>query len=119
MNLTTRTLACAFALMSTTAYARVTTIQITSVEPFAPGTTFGEAGAYEKVKGTFKGELDPRDPRNAVIVNLDRAPRNAAGRDPCGRIHERTLVRSRDCAPHPIRVRRAGKTGVLTPAPGA
>jgi hypothetical protein len=32
------------------------------------------------VKGTFKGELDPRDPRNRVIVNLDKAPRNAAGK---------------------------------------
>jgi hypothetical protein len=80
MNLTTRTLACVFAIMSTTAYARITTIQITSVEPFAPGTTFGDGGAYENVRGTFRGELDVKDPRNAVIVNLDRAPRNAAGR---------------------------------------
>ncbi|HEX2826663.1 MAG TPA: alpha/beta hydrolase domain-containing protein [Burkholderiales bacterium] len=80
MNPTTRTLACTLALMSTTAYARITTIEIESVEPFAPGTAFGDGGAYEKVKGTFRGELDPRDPRNAVIVNLDRAPRNAAGR---------------------------------------
>src|SRR3954470_15315873 len=80
MNLTSRTLACAFAIMTTTAYARVTTIQITSVEPFAPGTTFGDAGAYERVKGVFKGELDLSDPRNAVIVDLDRAPRNHAGK---------------------------------------
>ena len=36
-------------------------------------------GAYERVRGTFKGELDPRDARNRVIANLDKAPRNAAG----------------------------------------
>jgi hypothetical protein len=80
MNLTTRTLACTFALMSTTAFARVTTITITSVESFAAGTTFGDAGAYERVKGTFKGELRPGDPRNKVIVDLDLAPHNAAER---------------------------------------
>ena len=62
------------------ATARVLEFNITAVEPFAEGSTFGNAGAYERVRGTFKGELDPADPRNKVIVNLDKAPRNAAGR---------------------------------------
>ncbi|MGZ5119048.1 MAG: alpha/beta hydrolase domain-containing protein, partial [Burkholderiales bacterium] len=72
-------IACAVAWVSTPAMARLTSLTITSVEPFAPGTTFGTAGAYERVKGVFKGELDPQDRRNRVIVNLDKAPRTAAG----------------------------------------
>ena len=56
------------------------TVIINSVEPFASGTTFGSTGAYERVKGVFRGELDPQDARNRVIVNLDKAPRNAAGK---------------------------------------
>ena len=54
------------------------------MEPFAEGSTFGpafgNAGIYERVRGTFKGELDPADARNKAIVNIDKAPRNAAGR---------------------------------------
>ncbi len=34
---------------------------------------------YEKLTGRFHGELDPSDPRNAVITDLDLAPRNARG----------------------------------------
>ena len=63
-----------------TAAAHVTEFNIVAVEPFAEGSAFGNAGAYERVRGTFKGELDPADARNKVIVNLDKAPRNAAGR---------------------------------------
>ena len=41
--------------------------------------SFGSAGAYERLDGTAYFEVDPKDPLNAVIVNLDRAPRNARG----------------------------------------
>ncbi len=71
---------CALIFAATPAGARLTEINIAAVEPFAAGAEFGETGAYERVKGTFKGELDPVDARNRVIVNLDKAPRNAAGR---------------------------------------
>jgi hypothetical protein len=37
-------------------------------------------GEYEKLKGTVELELDPSHPSNAVIVDLERAPRNARGR---------------------------------------
>lgn len=40
---------------------------------------FGSAGRYERVLGRFFGELDPTDPLNAFIVNIDGAPRNARG----------------------------------------
>jgi len=61
------------------ASARVTTLRIDRVEPFAAGTAFGDTGAYERVIGIARGELDPADPRNRIIVDIDRAPRNAAG----------------------------------------
>jgi hypothetical protein len=34
---------------------------------------------YEKITGRVFFVLDPRDPRNAIIVDLDRAPRNDRG----------------------------------------
>ncbi len=44
---------------------------------FGPG---GGVGPYEKLRGKAYGELDPDDPRNAVITDLKLAPRNARGR---------------------------------------
>jgi len=79
-SIVARAALCALVFAATPAAARLTEINATAVEPFADGHAFGTAGAYERVKGTFKGELDPADPRNQVIVNLDKAPRNAAGR---------------------------------------
>src|SRR5712671_377041 len=75
-------LGCAgLALIAATApaEARVTRIEISKQEPFAAGQTFGNVGAYEKVLGRFRGELDPKSPLNAGIVDLDKAPRNARG----------------------------------------
>jgi hypothetical protein len=61
------------------AAAHVTTLRIDRVEPFAAHATFGDTGAYERVIGIARGELDPADARNKLIVGIDRAPRNAAG----------------------------------------
>src|SRR3984893_6712255 len=75
-------LGCAsLALIAATAsaQARVTRIEITKQQPFAVRRAFGNVGAYEKVVGRFRGELDPKSPLNAVIVDLDKAPRNARG----------------------------------------
>jgi len=58
----------------------INTLDIKQIEPLAGGATFGDAGAYERVIGTARGELDPEDSLNRIIVNLDRAPRNARGR---------------------------------------
>jgi hypothetical protein len=59
--------------------AGITTIRIDKTEPLADGAAFGRAGAYERVTGLARGEVDPRDPRDTGIVNLDKAPRNARG----------------------------------------
>jgi hypothetical protein len=39
----------------------------------------GRVGPYEKLRGKAYGEVDPADPRNAVITDLKLAPRNARG----------------------------------------
>ena len=67
-------------LLATPVVARVTSVRIDKVEPFAGGQAFGATGAYERVIGVAKGELDPEDPRNTGIAGLAMAPRNAAGK---------------------------------------
>ncbi|PWU12767.1 MAG: hypothetical protein C5B51_00100 [Terriglobia bacterium] len=44
------------------------------------GKTFGATGAYEMIKGTATGEIDPADRRNALITDIQFAPRNANGK---------------------------------------
>jgi len=61
------------------AEARVTRFAVEERVPFAVGVEWGTAGPYERLKGTAYMEVDPRDPLNAVIVNLDKAPRNVRG----------------------------------------
>lgn len=43
------------------------------------GATFGDAGAYEWLKGRLHGLLDPTAVGNRAIVLLDQAPRTTAG----------------------------------------
>src|SRR5499427_1006948 len=57
----------------------LTRLQIDRIEPFADGMTFGTVGSYVRLVGTAYGELDPQHPRNAVSINLDKAPRTARG----------------------------------------
>ena len=60
--------------------ARVVRLEITErVSPAFGGYAIPGVGGYEKLTGRAYGELDPRDPRNAVIVDLALAPRNARG----------------------------------------
>jgi hypothetical protein len=62
------------------AYAGVTQINITCVQsPTFGGASFGSIGQYELIQGTFTGEVDPSNPQNAAIVDLQNAPRNARG----------------------------------------
>ncbi|MFL6656364.1 MAG: hypothetical protein ACJ8KA_16395, partial [Sulfurifustis sp.] len=62
----------AVVLASQVAEARVTRIEITRVEsPTFGGATFGSVGQYDKLVGRAFGEVDPRDPQNAVIQDID------------------------------------------------
>src|SRR4030095_16575505 len=61
--------------------ARITKLTIVAKEsPTFGGHTFPGVGQYEKLVGKAYGELDPNDPKNAVIVDLKLAPRNARGK---------------------------------------
>ena len=54
-------------------------LDIERVEPLADGAAFGTVGAYERVIGRARGEVDPAHPGNAGIALIDKAPRNARG----------------------------------------
>ena len=43
------------------------------------GTYFGSVGQYEKIRGTAYGEIDPSDPQNTVITDIEFAPINRRG----------------------------------------
>lgn len=58
----------------------ITRFTIDSVQsPAFGGTSFGDAGQYEKLAGRAFGELDPTKPLNTVITDIELAPRNARG----------------------------------------
>ena len=61
------------------AAAKVEQVEILSRQPFAAGTEFGRAGAYEKLRGRAWFALDPDAAANAAIADLKLAPRNNRG----------------------------------------
>jgi hypothetical protein len=61
--------------------ARVTRIIVdTKVSPAFGGASFGTAGQYETLAGRVFGELDPNDPHNTIIQDINLAPKNANGK---------------------------------------
>ena len=68
-----------FAWAAQSVEAKVVRLVVERTTPYAGGKAFGETGAFDRLEGTVYMEVDPHDPLNAVIVNLDRAPRNDAG----------------------------------------
>jgi hypothetical protein len=43
------------------------------------GKSFGKAGPYERLVGKAYFQVDPANPANAIIVDVDKAPRNDKG----------------------------------------
>ena len=62
-----------------TAAGEVRHITISSRAPFAAGQAFGTVGPYEEIRGVVVGEIDPADPKHALITDIGLAPRNARG----------------------------------------
>ena len=58
----------------------VTKLEIASRSQFANGESFGDTGPYELVEGKAYFAVDPLNPRNQVITDVDMAPRNSAGK---------------------------------------
>jgi hypothetical protein len=60
--------------------AEVTSVTITSQSVVAGGQSFGSTGPYERLVGRIEFALDPSDPHNGDIVDLNHARRDADGR---------------------------------------
>src|SRR5947207_1740219 len=69
----TLTLALAACLVSVSASAEVLRVEVTSQQDVP------EYG-YEQLTGKAYFAVDPKDPRNAVIADIDKAPKNADGK---------------------------------------
>ena len=59
--------------------ARITRLEIQRTDVAFGGQQFGNMGAYEHLVGQAIGEIDPADPKNAIIQDLSLAPRNEHG----------------------------------------
>ncbi len=69
-----------FVLFVGLAHAEVVDLKIQKREPFAGGKVFGDSGAYDQITAIATFAIDPKHARNQRIVDLDLAPRNAAGK---------------------------------------
>ncbi len=56
-----------------------TGLEIDSRQPYADGSSFGDAGAYERIDGRLSFAVNPSDEANRAIVDLGRAARDEAG----------------------------------------
>src|ERR1700719_680954 len=60
--------------------AEVTRVEITSRQDVLNGKAFGAVGAYEKLAGKVYFAVDPNNPHNKIIADIDKAPRNSQGK---------------------------------------
>jgi len=51
-----------------------------STREVSGGRSFGSIGPYDEVSGRLFFAVDPADPANKLVVDLDKAPKNASGR---------------------------------------
>jgi hypothetical protein len=67
------------ALAAFSAQAEVSRVEITQRTDLFNGRAYGDVGAYEWLHGRAYFTLDPTNPRNKSVVDLDLAPKNAKG----------------------------------------
>lgn len=60
--------------------ARIVRMYVAKSEPYLNGTVFGTAGSYVRITGMAYGDVDPANPLNSMIQDIQLAPRNAGGR---------------------------------------
>ncbi|HEY5624296.1 MAG TPA: alpha/beta hydrolase domain-containing protein [Gammaproteobacteria bacterium] len=73
------TAALAAFLSCSSASAAVTGVDIDVHEDVLDGRSWGLAGPYEKFIGTMHFAVDPANPANEIIVDIEHAPTNAEG----------------------------------------
>ena len=59
--------------------ARVVRVEVHDRELVLKGRAFGLAGAYEKLAGKIFFSVDPSNPANRIITDIDNAPTNPTG----------------------------------------
>src|SRR5262245_36843947 len=62
------------------ARAELVRVEITRRVDVLNGKAFGSVGPYEKLHGKAFFAIDPANPRNQVIADIDLAPRNREGK---------------------------------------
>jgi len=82
--------------MSASVQARIDRFEILKTEPAFEGRRFDGTGEFERIIARAHGSLDPSDRANALIQDIDLAPRNAQGR--VEYVTDVEIVRPRDAA---------------------
>jgi hypothetical protein len=72
-------LACGCSAITEAKVVRIEIVKVERVDPPASGPQ-STTPAYDRLSGKFYGELDPADPKNALITDIQRAPKNARGK---------------------------------------
>src|SRR6202043_4242092 len=70
---------CASLLVSASAHAEVIRFEVLQSSPAFEGRSFGNVGAYVKITARATLAVDPADPKNAIIADIDKAPRDDKG----------------------------------------
>ncbi len=70
---------CACLLSSLAANAEVIRFEVLQSGPAFEGRSFGSVGPYVKITARATIAVDPADPRNAIIADIDKAPRDEKG----------------------------------------
>ena len=78
--LSTLSLLVTMAVVPSVLQAEVTRVEISTRQEVLGGKSFGNAGPYEKLVGKVYFAVDPNNPHNKIIADLDKAPRNAQGK---------------------------------------
>ena len=66
-------------LVAATASADVVRVEVDARHDVADGRAYGLAGSYEALRGMVHYEVDPANPANRIVTDIDLAPRNDRG----------------------------------------
>src|SRR5262245_11317944 len=70
----------ALGVLALAAQAKVDSVDLYERVDVLNGQSFGDSGAYERLSGSIHFAFDPRNPANAAIVDLGKAPVRADGK---------------------------------------
>jgi hypothetical protein len=73
-------LAAVLCVLASAVHAKVESVDLYERADVLGGQPFGDSGPYERLAGSIHFAFDPRNPANAKIVDLSRAPVRADGR---------------------------------------